>query len=1385
MKLHLPRALRGALLAAFALTCTTPAWAGAWKGNTYVIDAEDVAKETFLLTTANGTADSNGWFLRTTTADDASDIAEGAATATITSLILNKPGTEVEGALYTLNIAGHWQNEAGMFSNLHIGKIMPGAEFSAESPVTVSIQANNTVSLGDLENGSSEVANMADSVILNVSGSLNLNFNDFAGTAAMGDDGNFAFKTVGDDPRSFVSYTGGLADNITGDGIISLQGEVNWASTESGVLWSTSSYDTELPVPTNNVDFSNITLRFQNGYTGYTSTDGDKILVTVMESSTQLYPIETTTTPTASYKSTGFTPQAIGNLQVEDNGTMKETSTDASKAWTLRLTGTFSKPTGAESGNDIILASTKADTSALGVGDFCLHLASDGSLVLHNGHSGWGISTLLSSSQANADADWTQATYDITLSHRYSGGFGWILGVDTTSSSFLSVDIGGANVRTDITTGSSIVVSESSIEVTSNSSMASNTLNNLYSSQPVDAEMTVTLSGDATGSSYWLLNSGVTVEALRSGELTTSTGTPTAMTSTDILRFDNLLTMEDTGGILRSGTEEEPIVTIDNVIEATGNAYVRLAPEAGTTLILTQGNGALNSGRGLIVMGGEGSTVELQGISSGEKKNITVRAGNTLSLAGAGAITINAADNNLDPTSSLLMGGGGSLTYIAKVDDSLNELSNKGGELIIQNAAIANNVTAKTLTITNSEDRLAVAETLTTESIKLGSDPFGSTEMKSAGLNAGTLIATKQVLVGNGSAIEALHATIASLTMAAGAQYLVAENGSVHVTGDTMVGGTMKSANISVTGKDGGWTYNQNLKLTADTLSTNAMSDTHVHVGTAQDGILPLAQDTTPVVLELGTVARSLITGNQDTIISASSFTKGSGIEFSSGRLQLLNTSHDASSSIAHTAAEASISLSNVTLDTGSTIIAGGTTYAVGTSTPGLSLSGTATEGSLTLTKLVVDISNDKVEMENVLLIESSGNSLIDKDNCEVSFYTAPGYVGEIRLDANNDLVYFTINSSDLLMDKIATTANSKAAKSALVENAPQAGGELAALYNTILDTSRLDEATRRSTLEALTSGSVTMLADSQRRGVVNHMNTLRNRIIQMGHSQGVETETAWHAWIEADGSFNDISGDEGAGYEFNTWGGTFGVHADVGNFTFGAAISAAYGELTADSIDNAEGNNDTVTVSAFARHQNHNWVQMAALSYGINELEMERSVQDYKAEGDTSGHTITAYYEAGYAIALGQHGRQVIQPLVSLMLTSAQMDGFTESGTIGNAGLTTEDEDYFYGTLGIGARYQAVLSQDINERISFLEIRAKLVQDFGDDTHEANVRFAGAPGSAFVLQGTEAGSFGFQIGAGVSVPLGQQTTFFADVDADIRDNATSVSGSMGFRVAF
>ena len=330
----------------------------------------------------------------------------------------------------------------------------------------------------------------------------------------------------------------------------------------------------------------------------------------------------------------------------------------------------------------------------------------------------------------------------------------------------------------------------------------------------------------------------------------------------------------------------------------------------------------------------------------------------------------------------------------------------------------------------------------------------------------------------------------------------------------------------------------------------------------------------------------------------------------------------------------------------------------------------------------------------------------------------------------------------------------------------------------------------RRTALAAAAGSSLANLTDAQRRGIEDVQKNLRNRIVQMGgQEEGILH--GWdkgnvQAWVQGDGAFHTLSDSSTtAGYDYDVYGATVGANVDLNaHWTVGAALSAEYGSMSGKGSDKLDADTETTYLNLFGRYQKGHWTHIGIFTIGMDDTDTTRRVLDYKAEGSTSGTSFSGYYELGYLMPLDEEVRQLIQPIFNVSLTSAKTDSFTETGSIGTAGLKYDSQNLFYGSVGVGARYQAVLSRSVYERNTMLELRGQVNQHFGDSTDEATVSFIGG-GSPYTVHGAKSGDFGVQLGAGLSIPVYNQTTLFGDVDGEFRSKQTDFRANIGVRYEF
>ena len=328
--------------------------------------------------------------------------------------------------------------------------------------------------------------------------------------------------------------------------------------------------------------------------------------------------------------------------------------------------------------------------------------------------------------------------------------------------------------------------------------------------------------------------------------------------------------------------------------------------------------------------------------------------------------------------------------------------------------------------------------------------------------------------------------------------------------------------------------------------------------------------------------------------------------------------------------------------------------------------------------------------------------------------------------------------------------------------------------------------------MAAVAGSTVNALGTAQRDALREQMGWIRNRTNQMGVNPAYINEDLpyFHMWMEGTGSYAqlDTKGDE-SGYKLTTWGGTFGVDVDLSDsFTLGAAFTANYGDLTASAADTAEGHLDSYYANLFGRYQSKRWAHTLILTGGWNDAKLNRTVDygagSYRTEGNTNGWGLGAMYELTYDVYLNENKSSILQPLFNASVVTTRMDGYRETGG-GNAGLSVEKQEWTTGTLALGGRWMGLVGSNLFGREALAELRVNAAQDLGDDRGETAVGFLANPGYTQKVRGAKVGRTALQIGAGLSVPVGTQGTIFVNGNADIRNGASSLNGSIGYRYDF
>ena len=410
----------------------------------------------------------------------------------------------------------------------------------------------------------------------------------------------------------------------------------------------------------------------------------------------------------------------------------------------------------------------------------------------------------------------------------------------------------------------------------------------------------------------------------------------------------------------------------------------------------------------------------------------------------------------------------------------------------------------------------------------------------------------------------------------------------------------------------------------------------------------------------------------------------------------------------------------------------------------------------------------------------------------------------------NAEEVFFSYSETDKVLSLVtlineaateyaayATERNSLAGARMLwaVENSYLAGGDLAALDETVYtllsapqrrDKANLTKANR--ILAAAAGASLSVLGQAICDDVERQLHSIRNRSTTLSYVG--DSKQAVDVWINAESNYNRLHA-EGLmpGYKINSRGGTVGAAAAVGKNTgVGLTLTAMYGDLSSDGPDLLKGDMDTCYVSAFVSTTQKAWRHTLLATVGQARVDARRTVNygggSYSAGVDTDGTMFGLMYEVGYSIPMNEACSVLLQPIANVSFRHSRLNGFNETGS-SNARLRVSAQEQSCVAFGVGARMQGELGSDAWNHSGLFELRALMKAYAGDSSGEASVAFSHERAIRQTVESASVGSFGIELGGGISLPLCTDCVFFADASVELRNGYTNANASVGINISY
>ncbi len=433
--------------------------------------------------------------------------------------------------------------------------------------------------------------------------------------------------------------------------------------------------------------------------------------------------------------------------------------------------------------------------------------------------------------------------------------------------------------------------------------------------------------------------------------------------------------------------------------------------------------------------------------------------------------------------------------------------------------------------------------------------------------------------------------------------------------------------------------------------------------------------------------------------------------------------------------------------------------------------------------------------------------------NGDVSADNEVVFVGEASL-LNVVEKYYTnarlSSDGDILVDRVTDYYASKAGglsetgsagmemlDKVLVELNPQTNTQdyqdLANVLNALDDAVLAGNGAEADELAAsVTGASAAALGAALAGDMERQLRAIRNRTTTMGVDQSTVNHNMpyFNAWINAEYDNRKLNEDGTlSGYDYSVTGGTVGFDVDVTpRFVCGLALSALTGDMSSEGPDELEADVDSCYLTAFARTTYRRWTHTFVASVGKSDLSVDRTVSfsggNYRTKGETEAMSFGFMYELGYVFALDADASTCLQPVFNVSVAHSSMDGYTESGS--DAALEIGGVDMTTVTIGMGARLQSVVGQNMFNRASIFESRALIKVNAGDRDAEVDTALSSLPSAAGKLSCAERGPISLEIGAGITVPVGSKSgSIFLDGSAELGSEYTAVNATVGYRLNF
>lgn len=441
-----------------------------------------------------------------------------------------------------------------------------------------------------------------------------------------------------------------------------------------------------------------------------------------------------------------------------------------------------------------------------------------------------------------------------------------------------------------------------------------------------------------------------------------------------------------------------------------------------------------------------------------------------------------------------------------------------------------------------------------------------------------------------------------------------------------------------------------------------------------------------------------------------------------------------------------------------------------------------------------------KLVTSDKALLGKDGNVLSEGNMSDSVYVASEGWgaflSGELALMDDSKELVVNINRNSTNLIEFAQTGNQRQVAGTIdyiMDNFSQLGLRGSELGDIVQFFNKMGQDISVEAPEAL--GMIGGLSNyqalaGQRTDMMRHLEAVRQRANAGKGMADISSIPDNSFWVEGTQGYSRVDGTDNSapGYTAQSWGAAIGMdYLSAKNYSLGIAF--AYSDLKMDSNQYAgQTNAENYYVDLYGRWESGNWNGVVVLSGGVADVDVKRTMNlggdALQGRGSTDGTQIIGMTEVAYDWQWEEDG-PTLQPYAGMAVGMSKLDGYTESG-LGNAGLSIDEQkqNVVQGSLGVRL-YKQNIDREMQYETSRWELRAGLVEEFGDTNFSTRSSFIGLPSHAMSTSSEDIGKTGFQIGGGFNYAVDSAWSVFGDVNGEFRTGQTSMNSTLGLRCTF